>query len=161
MAPISSRHRAVCELGVKKRLYNFSKGDSGSLNDIIVSSIIALPIAEDIACITTSERHLHQEDTRLAELKIYFWGLSVSPIFSSFITMPSTWTPNMYLSALYLSTMQHSIIVVDRVFMTSTNKKYVSINEIHKLFYRDHDVTERLKLQLAPGCCHVRGGFEL
>ena len=165
MTPISSRHRAVFECTVPIRLYKFGEVDSKSIVDVIKSSITAHSIADDITCITTSERR-SLPDPRLVELMVHFWGSTSRenprPVLSSFFTMPSTWTPNMYLSAVYVSVKQRAMIVVDWVVMTSgDSSKYKSINQIHMLFFRNHEVTDSLKNILAPGYCHVRGGDEV
>ena len=106
--PPASRHRSVLTLDHVVPLFDMRANTSNKIYDIMRSSREALPI-QKLTTITTDRLSKVEEDPTYVELLVSFYSPAPDNDTDNFnkknfkVIMPRSWTPKMYLGALYQS----------------------------------------------------------
>lgn len=110
----------------------------------------------------TTDSHRQLKDPNFVEILVCFYAeiqdKNSATRIEHYVAMPKTWTPQMYLGALYLSLKRHPVLSIEDC--TLQGNKYLTINDVHWLF---SDVSPRaegihLALQLEAAFVDVDGG---
>jgi hypothetical protein len=161
MVPPASRHRAILELQSPTPLYRMSESTASGANIIneIVSSSTAVEPLLYVKWITTGQRRLLSPDGSLAILLLSFWGSQKeagdnTPDLSYSATMPASWSPKMYLGAIFLMVRNTSLLSLESAKINGG--LHNSINQIHWYFSSNFSALEILEEECAFQ--YVHGG---
>ena len=139
--PPASRHRSVLKLNRAVALFDMRANTSKKISDIIMSSRGAVPI-QKLTTIATDRLYEVEEDPRFVELVVRFY--SPAPSEDDFeksefkVIMPRSWTPKMYLGALYQSITNNSLLTLESIIISGRN--YTTMNELNWLFPLQKDI---------------------
>jgi hypothetical protein len=160
--PPASRHRSVLTLDhVVVPLFDMRANTSNSIYDIMRSSRKALPI-QKLTTITTDRLSKVEEDPTYVELLVSFYSPApddddtdnfVKRDFK--VIMPRSWTPKMYLGALYQSIMTNSLLTLEYINISGQN--YNTMNELNWLFPLQKDIIHT-PLVTSASHLHLYGG---
>jgi hypothetical protein len=120
--------------------------------------------ALQIRIVSTGRRKPLEQDKAFAEISLHFWveasdeHITILPDYSITIVLPATWTPKLYLAALFVSANINNLICID--YATFGGAKYKSVNEVHWLFHSGLNGVDAI-LQQHYAFQHVRGGSYL
>ena len=158
--PPASRHRSFLTLDRVVLLFDMRANTSNNIYDIMRSSREALPILK-FTTITTDRLSEVKEDPRYLELQISFYSPAPednSKIFEKKdfkVIMPRSWSPKMYLGALYQSIRTNSLLSLES--MNISGRNYTTMNELNLLFSLQKDIIHT-KLLTSATYLHVHGG---
>jgi hypothetical protein len=120
-------------------LFDMRVNTSNNIYDIMRSTSEALPI-QKLTTITTGRLSGVQEDPTYVELLVSFYSPAPDNDTNNFekrdfeVIMPRSWTPKMYLGALYQSITTNSLLTLESINIFGRN--YTRMNELNWLFRR-------------------------
>ena len=153
--PPASRQRSVLKLDRFVPLFDMRSHTSKDVYDIIRSTRGALPI-QKLTTIATDRLSEVVEDPRYVELLVHFYSPAPEVDTKDFkVVMPRSWTPKMYLGALYQSITTNSIITLESISLSGRN--YTTLNELNWLFGLQKDI---IHTRLVTSCSYqsLKGG---
>ena len=118
--PPASRQWSVLKLDSVIPLFDMRANTSHNIYDIIRSSRGALPI-QKLTSIATDRLSEVKDDPRYVELLVGFYSPPPEDDTNDFkksefkVVMPRSWTPKMYLGALYQSITTNSIVTLESI----------------------------------------------
>jgi hypothetical protein len=126
-SPPASRHRYVLTLDHGVPFYDMRANMSNTNYDIMRSSREALPIQKLLTTITTNRLSKVEEDPTHVELLVSFYSPAPDNDTNNFkksnfkVIMPRSWTPKMYLGALYQFITTISLLTIESINFSGQN----------------------------------------
>jgi hypothetical protein len=123
-----------------------------------MSSRGAVPI-QKLTTIATDRLYEVEEDPRFVELVVRFY--SPAPSEDDFeksefkVIMPRSWTPKMYLGALYQSITNNSLLTLESIIISG--RIYTTMNELNWLFPLQKDILH-MRLVTSGSYLSIKGG---
>jgi hypothetical protein len=122
-----------------------------------MSSRGALPI-QKLTTIATDRLYEVEEDPRFVELVVHCYSPAPDDEFekSEFkVIMPRSWTPKIYLGALYQSITNNSLLTLESIIISGRN--YTTMNELNWLFPLQKDILH-MRLVTSGSYLSMKGG---
>ena len=117
--------------------------------------------SEDIAFVTGASSGRRRIFGAEASLEIHFWTSAASsmPAFSIIINLPTHWTVQMYMAALFVTVKKTSALVPRKVNEAwgSVSGPFTTINEVAFLYHRDTDNILDI-IKRSNGFAYIIGG---
>ncbi len=141
--PPASRHWSVLTLDHVVPLSDMRANTSNNIYGIMRSSREALPI-QKLTTITTNGLSKVEEDPRYVELLVSFYLPAPEDATNNFekkdfkVIMLRSWTPKIYLGALYQSITSNSLLTLESIIISGHN--YTTMNELNWLFHLQKDI---------------------
>jgi hypothetical protein len=156
--PPASQRWSVLKLHRVVPLFDMRAHTSKNIHDVILLSRGALPI-QKLSTIATDRLSEVSEDPRYVELLIRFYSPEDDTNDwekSEFkVIMPRSWTPKMYLGALYQSITTNSLITLESISISGQN--YTTMNKLNWLFCLQKD-TIHMRLITLGSYQSLKGG---
>jgi hypothetical protein len=158
--PPASRHRSVLTLDHVVPLFDMRANTSKNVYDIMRSSKEALSI-QKLTTITTDRLSKVEEDPTYVELLVSFYSPAPDDDTDNFekrdfkVIIPRSWTPKMYLGALYQSITTNSLLTLESINISG--RKYTTMNELNWLFPLQKDIIQT-RLVTSASYLHLNGG---
>jgi hypothetical protein len=160
--PPASRHRSVLTLDhVVVPLFDMRANTSNNIYDIMRSSREALPY-QKLTTITTGRLSKVEEYPTYVELLVSFYSPAPDDDDTDNfkkrdfkVIMLRSWTPNMYLGALYQSITTNSLLTLESINISGQN--YTTMNELNWLFTLQKDIIHT-PLVTSASYLHLNGG---
>jgi hypothetical protein len=155
--PPASQHRSVLKLARAVPLFDMRANTSKNISNIIMSSRGALPI-QKLTTMATDRLYEVEEDPQFVELVVHFYSPAPDDKFekSEFkVIMPRSWTPKIYLGALYQSITNNSLLKLESIIISGRN--YTTMDELNWLFPLQKDILH-MRLVTSGSYLSMKGG---